>query len=170
MNIKNVQELSLDTPEIVSVDGKEFFATVCIWKNGENYTTEWWVSRRFDWELQLVASIAISVWGNDLVEVRRKIGFLRDTVFKFVSEVSYANGTLVICPPNNLKYEIAKKHIEYHLSNPTYSDTKEKFEVAFTLAEQFRVKETAVLLAEVLSLNVRTMHDWIYQLRKTKWL
>ena len=168
MKSKIVEIIKIQAPEIVDLPGGEFFATVEILKTDGGYSTEWWISSRFDMQLRVVGSISVPIWGETVDDVRKKITHLRDSVFEFIINTYDGNASIHLAPAKRLKFEIAHRHMTYHAAASVFSNTKERFYALFPLAEQFQAKEVGQLLADVLSVNVRTMHDWIYQYRQSR--
>jgi hypothetical protein len=154
--------------DLINLEAGNYFATVTIWETEGGYSTEWWISSKFDWQLQLVGSITFPVWGDTVADVSKRVEFLRNVVFEFLFNNIHMNGKLPVQPQKDMKYEIAKRHIEFHMLSFPFSGKSERISAAFSLAEQFGVKETAVLISEVLDMNVRTVHDWVYRMRQTK--
>jgi hypothetical protein len=154
---------------IVTLEGGDYFATVCIWKTEGGFSTEWWISSKFDYQLRVVASLVIPIWGDGVADVSNRIGFLRESVFKFVIDTHHENGDLISKPSKSVRYDIAWHHIKYHLSKDfPFAGISERAYAAFTLAEQFGVKRTAVLISDVLDKNIRTVNDWVYKIRSRK--
>jgi len=168
MNTKTNQKQAPEFKNLVALEGGDYFATVCVWKTEGGYSTEWWISSKFDWQLRVIACLNIPVWGDSVADVSKRIEFLRESVFKFVIETHHDNGELISKPSKYLRYEIARAHVSYHLERFPFAGISERAYASFTLAEQFGVKKTAVLISDVLDKNIRTVNDWVYKIRSRK--
>jgi hypothetical protein len=166
MRNKTTEVVTVDVPEIISLGGDSFFSTVEIIKTDGGYSTEWWISGNFDGELRIVGSLCVPVWGETLEDVRKKVVHLRGTVLDLILNVFDGGAKVHAVPEKSLKFEIALRHITHYTDSGSFVGVKERFAAAYSLAEQFRVKQIAVLISEVLNVNVRTVHDWIYQARQ----
>lgn len=165
MNTNTETKSDLRFRNLVPLEGGDYFATVIIWEEDGKYSTEWWISSKYDWKLRVIATLSIPVWGDSVADVSKRVEFLRDSVFRFVIETYYENADIVAKPAKNLRYTIARAHIDYHMGRFQFAGASERAYAAFTLAEQFGVKKTAVLIADVLDKNIRTVNDWVYKIR-----
>lgn len=166
MRNKTTELVGVDVPEIIDLGGDSFFATVEIIKTDGGYSTEWWISGNFDGELRVVGSLCVPVWGETLEDARKKVVHLRGTVLDLILNVFDGGAKVHAVPEKSLKFEIARRHITYYVDFGGFLVAKDRFSAAYSLAVQFRVKEIAVLLSDILNVNVRTVHDWIYQARQ----
>jgi hypothetical protein len=166
MRNKTTEVVGVDVPEIISLGGDSFFATVEIIKTDGGYSTEWWVSGNFEEELLVVGSLCVPVWGETLEDASKKVVHLRGTVLDLILNVYDGSAKIHSTPEKNLKLEIARRHITHYVDSGSFISAKDRFVAAYSLAQQFRVKEVAQLIADILNMNVRTIHDWIYQARQ----
>ena len=166
MRNKTTEVVAVDVPEIINLGGDSFFATVEIIKTDGGYSTEWWVSGNFDGELLVVGSLCVPVWGETLEDASKKVVHLRKVVLDLILSVYDGGAKVHSTPAKSLKFEIARRHITYYVDSGLFVGAKDRFVAAYSLAQQFRVKEIAQLLSDILNVNVRTVHDWIYQARQ----
>ena len=152
--------------ETINLEAGDYFATVTIWETKGGLSTEWWISSKFDWQLRIVGTMHLPLWGDNIADVRNRITFLLDSVISFIIENTYLSGRPAIQPQKSMKYDIAKRHIEFHMRKFPFTGNSERSFAAFKLAEEFGVNETAILIAEVLDMNVRTVHDWVYRMKQ----
>ena len=140
---------------------------VDIVKSGKGYCTEWWVSSNFGGNLQVVGYYNTPIYGFELAEVERKVESLANhEVPLFSVRMFGGEGDLSDFPTPSRKREIAKLHILGHREAMTDWTLMERTAEMYKLIEQFRVKDSAELIAELEDVKVRAVHERIQRARR----
>ena len=123
---------------------------VDIVKSGEGYCTEWWVSSNFNGNLQVVGHYNIPIYGYDVAEVERRVKNLADQDVPLFSVRAFGGEGVISDSPNpSRKHEIALLHITAHKEEIATWTLLERTAEMYRLIEQFRLKDSAELIAEI---------------------
>ena len=140
---------------------------VDIVKSGKGYVTEWWVSSNFDNNLQVVGHYNIPIYGYDVAEVERRASNLAgQDIPMFAVRTFGGESTISDAPSPSRKLEIARLHLVAHMEDMGGWALMERTAEMFKLIEQFRVKESAELIAEIEGVKVRAVHERIQRARR----
>jgi hypothetical protein len=164
MNTLNKPELLLSWGSIdhcVSVHGSF---------DGKGYSSEWWISSKFAYDLQVVGNFNFPIYGATLEEVKQRARFILDDILMFTYKTYGGDGNIANwqLPVPSRREEIAKIHVRSHITllPKYYANLLERTAMIVKLLEQFGVADVAKVLTDIEELDsVRTAHDRIARAR-----
>ena len=152
---------------LIELRRRNLFATVEIVEGGDGFSCEWWVSGKYDLDLRVLGCYSFPVFGVTEEEVRRKVEYLRDTIFDLAEYIMGGSGAIHTRIPAYRRQITAMRHIARWWEE---AEVEEPGTLAafYNLACEFKLKNPAVVLAELYGVPVRTMHDRLAAARETK--
>jgi hypothetical protein len=143
---------------IITLNRRNLFATVEIIDSGEGFSCEFWVSGKYGDDLRVLGAYSFPIFGYSEDEARRRAEYLRELVFDFSEHVIGGSGAIHTRIDAYKRQEIAKKHIEKWWAEADL-DEIETLAAFYNFMCEFRLKNPAVMLADLYGIPVRTMHD-----------
>lgn len=145
------------------------YATVELVENGDGWVSEWWISRNVSgtYELQVLGSLRVPVYGDDKNLASRRISFIYEDVLNSVASWSGGVGFVGAGGDVVTARKHCKAHLQYWGEELPNANRTEHTAALYTFAVEFGVNNPAALIAEVEVLpSVRTVHDRIAYARR----
>jgi hypothetical protein len=142
----------------IELKRRNLYATVELVDVGDGFSCEFWVSGKYGDDLRLLGCFSFPIYGFNEDEARRRVEYLRELVFDFSEHVMGGSGAIHTRIDAYKRQEIAKKHIDKWWAEADVKNI-ETLAAFYNLMCEFKLKNPAVVLAELYGIPVRTMHD-----------
>jgi hypothetical protein len=164
MNDFEAAKIAKEFESVLSFYSEEMYATVYITESGDGYSSEWLISGKYGNQLRVLMHGNLPIYGDNLADAMKRVGFIKDSVFEFARTVSGGSGDVPATGSRSWKY-LSGMHVGSWGHKVREVPILERTAMLYEFLSSLKIHNPAEEIAELDGVSTRTVHDRIARAR-----